>query len=239
VPSVKYHLPREDEAFSDAEYRHTTTVLARAWGEPPALLEVDFSPTLAGNALADERGRVLRWLREIPARVRAAAPGPVRVALKLMNARFDDAFQVAMVRAAAAADGIVAFNRLFDAGRGLAYGGWELSDRNLSVLDAVRVAGPVPAGLAGTGNVCSGRVLLDYARRGCQSVQLHTLFQLPLGAYPAARGSRTARALHLLTFHPTDGLVAGLLELHAAGVLERRGGELHFLDLAAGAHRAG
>ena len=32
VPSVKYHLPRLDEPFRDAEYRHTTGRLAEAWG---------------------------------------------------------------------------------------------------------------------------------------------------------------------------------------------------------------
>jgi hypothetical protein len=37
--------------------------------------------------------------------------------------------------------------------------------------------------------------------------------------------------LHALVFHPQDGLLARLLELEAQGELERRGGELHFLDL--------
>jgi hypothetical protein len=63
-------------------------------------------------------------------------------------------------------------------------------------------------------------------------VQLHTLFQLPLSEYPASAGSRQQRALHLLFFHPVDGVIAGLLELEATGVLSRVGGELRFLDLA-------
>jgi len=83
----------------------------------------------------------------------------------------------------------------------------------------------------------SGRMILEYARGGCESVQLHTFFQLPLAEYPATQGSRTQRALHALVFHPEDGLVAGMLELGARGALERRGGELHFLDVAARAHR--
>src|SRR5207237_8587397 len=83
VPSVKYHLPRLDEPFRDAEYRHTTGRLARAWGTPPLLVEKDFSPTLAGDALADDRAQILRWLREVPGRIRAASPLPVRVAAKL------------------------------------------------------------------------------------------------------------------------------------------------------------
>ena len=86
----------------------------------------------------------------------------------------------------------------------------------------------------GTGNVCSGRLVLDYARAGCESVELHTFFQLPLTEYPAAAGSRTQRALHALLFHPADGLVAGMLELEREGVLHRRGGELRFLDVCGG-----
>ncbi|HEU5170033.1 MAG TPA: hypothetical protein VFU46_05825 [Gemmatimonadales bacterium] len=231
VPSVKYHLPRLDESFRAGEYRHTTGALARAWGAGPLLVEKDFSPTLAGDRLADEPGRILRWIREVPGLVRRSAPAGARVQLKLMNARFDDAFQAEMLAAAAAADGVTAFNRLFDPARGVAYGGWDLSDRNLRALDLARARGVRPAGLSGTGNVCSGRMILEYARRGCESVQLHTFFQLPLGVYPATHGSRTARALHMLVFDPADGLVAGMLALEEQGLLARRAGELRFLDL--------
>ncbi len=235
VPSVTYHLPRLDEPFRDSEYRYTTGRLAEAWGQGPLPLEKDFSPTLAGDPLADDRAQILRWLREVPQRIRAA--GPVRLAVKLMNARFDDAFQLEMLDAASGADALVVFNRLFDSGRGVAYGGWDLSGRNLRVLDLARGRSLPP--LCGTGNICSGRMLLEYARRGCESVQLHTFFQLPLSEYPATHGSRTQRALHALVFHPRDGLVAGLLEREAAGVLERRDGVLHFLDVVSHAHRAG
>ena len=242
VPSVKYHLPRLAEPFRESEYRHTTARLAEAWGEPPLLLEKDFSPTLAGDALADDRAQVLRWLREVPARIRAASPIPVRVAVKLMNARFDDRFQVEMMAACKGADALVVFNRLFDAERGVAYGGWDLSDRNLRVLEALREAPGASPGipaLTGTGNIASGRMILDYARRGCESVHLHTFFQLPLSEYPATHGSRPQRALHVLVFHPRDGLIAGMLELEARGRLERQQGELRFLELRAHAHRAG
>ena len=242
VPSVKYHLPRLAEPFRDAEYRYTTAQLAAAWGEPPLLLEKDFSPTLAGDTLARDRAQILRWLREVPQRIRTVSPVPVRLAVKLMNARFDDAFQVDMMAACAGADTLVCFNRLFDDKLGVAYGGWDLSDRNVRVLDLYRPLPPATAPyrpLTGTGNIGSGRMILEYARRGCESVQLHTFFQLPLSEYPATAGSRTARALHALLFHPRDGLIAGMLALEAAGALARRGGELHFLDVAACAHRAG
>ncbi len=229
VPSVKYHLPRLDEPFRESEYHHTTGAIISAWGPGDVPLEKDFSPTLAGDALADERERILRWLREVPARIRAGAgDGRLRLALKLMNARFDDDFQRQMMAAAGDADALVCFNRLWDAAAGVAYGGWDLSGRNLRVLGAVRAPGPPRIG---TGNVCSGRVVLEYARAGCESVELHTFFQLPLAEYAASEGSRTQRALHTLLFHPVDGLVAGMLDLERAGVLHRRGGELHFLDL--------
>lgn len=231
VPSVKYHLPRLGESFRAAEYRHTTAALAQAWGGEPLLLEKDFSPTLAGDALAQERDQILRWLREVPDQIRQATAAPVRLALKLMNARFDDAFQLEMLESAGSADALVVFNRLWDAAAGVAFGGYDLSERNLRVLDNARRRRVATPPLVGTGNICSGRLILDYGRLGCESVQLHTFFQLPLSMYPATEGSRPQRALHALVFDPVDGLIAGMLDLEAAGALERRDGELRFLDL--------
>ncbi len=232
VPSVKYHLPRLGEPFRTEEYRYTTERLCGAWGADELPLEKDFSPTLAGNELAGEQDQILRWLREVPAQVRAGAGAtPVRLALKLMNARFDDAFQLEMLQAASSADSLVVFNRLWDPEQGVAFGGFDLSDRNLRVLQAARVGGLRTPPLAGTGNISSGRLIVEYARLGCESVQLHTFFQLPLSEYPATEGSRPQRALHALFFDPVNGLVACMLDLEAQGGLERRGGELKFLDL--------
>ena len=236
VPSVKYHLPRLDEPFRDAEYVFTTDALAKAWGESPLLLEKDFSPTLAGDQLSDEKAQILRWLREVPQHIRAHAD--VRLSMKLMNARFDDDFQVEMMKAASSADALVVFNRLFDSKARVAYGGPELSDRNLRVLGRLTPgASPGIPELSGTGDIHSGRMIVDYALRGCSSVQLHTFFQLPLEEYPATDGSRTQRALHALVFDLRDGLLAVMLEREAAGTLARRGGELHFLDLVPGEAR--
>jgi hypothetical protein len=81
-------------------------------------------------------------------------------------------------------------------------------------------------------------MILRYAQAGCESVQLHTFFQLPLSEYPAAEGSRPQRALHTLLFHPEEGLLAGMLDLEAEGALERRDGELRFLDLSSGNSKA-
>jgi len=232
VPSAKYHLPRMDEEFRESEYRHTTEHLAGAWGADFLPLEKDFSPTLAGDALADERDRILRWIREVPELIRrGAGPVPARIALKLMNARHGEPFQLDMVKAAAGADALVCFNRLWSEARGVAYGGYDLSDRNLRALEAVKASRLSRPSLSGTGNVSSGRMLLEYAKLGCESVQLHTFFQLPLSEYPATAGSRTQRALHALVFHPESGLIAGLLDLEQSGRLHRRNGELRFLDV--------
>jgi hypothetical protein len=234
VPSVKYHLPVLGEEFRAGEYRYTTRALAEAWGSGTLLLEKDFSPTLAGDALADERNRILRWIREVPGQVRAGQTRPIRLALKLMNSRFEDDFQLAMLHAAAGsgADGAIVFNRMYDPEKKVAYGGWDLSDRNLRLLGLARAGGRTIS-LSGTGNICTGDLVLQYAGLGCESVQLHTFFQLPLGEYPATGGNRTSRALHSLVFHPEHGLIAGMLNREREGTLHRRDGELRFLDLCA------
>jgi hypothetical protein len=230
VPSVKYHLPRMGEQFRADEYRHTTRCLSQAWGNGVLPLEKDFSPTLAGDALAEEQANIVRWLSEVPHQIRESAESAgVRLALKLMNARFDDAFQLEMLAAAGSADALVVFNRLWDPARGVAFGGYDLSDRNLSVLGQAQ--GRTMPPLTGTGNICSGRMVLQYARLGCESVQLHTFFQLPLSEYPATTGSRSQRALHALIFHPENGLVAGMLDLEQQGIIDRTAGELRFLDV--------
>jgi hypothetical protein len=113
----------------------------------------------------------------------------------------------------------------------VAFGGPDLSERNFRVLGQARAEGRNLPPLTGTGNVCSGRMILEYARLGCESVQLHTFFQLPLSEYPAMEGTRPQRALHALIFDPEHGLIAGMLDLEADGVLERHSGELRFLDI--------
>jgi hypothetical protein len=232
--SVKCHLPPEGEPFNEGEYAHTLARLAAVGGKQ-MIVEKDFSPTLAGDALARSREAILRWIAEVPPLIKRQAR--VTLGLKLMNATHGDELQVEMVRAAAAsgADFLVLFNRLFDAKRGVAYGGWDLSDRNLRVLDACRLPSRPP--FSATGNICSGRVMAEYALRGATSGQIHTYFQLPLSAYPAGAGSRSARALHALLYHPEEGLVVWVLSLGEAGVVQPRDGLLHFLDIANGAAR--
>lgn len=226
APSVKYHLPGPGEIdFRTAEYTHTTRALLSAWraaGETgPLLLEKDFSPTLAGDDRSRQRDLIVKWLTEVPGLIRGAvAPGEVVLGMKVMNAMFDDAFQVDLLRAAApASDFLICFNRLFDPAKefegkvGVAYGGPDLSARNLRVLQAARSAGLTLPEISGTGDVCSGKMALGYALLGAQSLQMHTFFQLPDHYYENNNTTKPARALHKLLFHPTDGLVPWLLYL--------------------------
>jgi len=247
IPSVKYHLPVEGEPFRISEYEHTTRSLLQAWQQPHCgaelMLEKDLSPTLAGDGRSGDRDRVLAWLATIPRLVEDAVPGRVRLGVKLMNALFDDQFQVEMMRVLSeCADPkpafLVTFNRLFDVERNVAYGGWDLSDRNLRVLDLARQQLKALPSLSATGNICSGRVMLEYALRGCENGQLHTFFQLPLSEYTATAGSRSARALHTLMLHPTRGLAIWLRHLCECGVLEERGGAVRFIDLVEQCRRA-
>ncbi len=232
VPSCKFHLPAAEEtAWRSGEYEHTVTALVAAYAaSDPALvmpLEKDFSPTLAGSARAADQARILDWLCTVPRLIRSAAPGRLRLGMKLFNALFDDDFQMAMLEALGGCDRpdvVVYANRLFDptrifeGTRGIAAGGPDLSDRNLRVLGRFfeRLAAPHAdrPELSATGNIDSGRMALEYLLRGARSFQLHTFFQLPPAAYAMRRGSKTAKALHLLYWHPEKGLIAWLL--HAA-----------------------
>jgi len=242
--SVKYHLPASsDEPFRDTEYRYTTQAIAAAWrdaaGKGAPIIEKDFSPTLAGDARSDERANVLRWLREVPRLVAGAGAGPVDLGVKVMNAQFEDAFQVDMLNALEGMPQVrfrVAFNRLFDQERGIAYGGPALGRRNLRALDAfIASHGAPPANLSCTGDIHSGRRMIEYALRGAECGQIHTFFQLPRAAYRSGCASRTAAALHELVLHPEHGLIAWMLALGEMGWIEKRDGVLHFLDVSSNA----
>ena len=238
VPSVKYHLPTPEEDFwKQDEYVFTTRLLLEPWKkhrpDQTMPLEKDFSPTLAGSERAAQQAKILEWLLKVPALIHAAELGKVRVGLKMFNALFDDDFQLRMLDAVhqATAENRAEFliyaNRLFDPQKqfldkvGVAYGGPDLSDRNLSVLGkflAERFASPekrefLP--VSATGDIHSGRVAAEYLLRGCSTFQMHTIFQLPDSEFAMNAGGKTEKALHLLLFHPEDGLLAWLLDLRA------------------------
>jgi len=239
VPSCKYHLPRDSEAeWKLGEYSYTTRRLLEIWlkngpRDRPMPIEKDFSPTLAGSDRAAETDIIIRWLTRVTHLIRQAAdPTPITVGLKLFNAIFDDAFQLEMLRAinegcevADKPDFLIYGNRLFDPVRefdgvtGVAYGGPDLSDRNLAVLGRMRVleqSGEIPfcrLPISATGNIVTGKIAAEYLLCGASSFQIHTFFQLPSSEYRMKVSGKTARALHELYFNPQDGLLAWLLHL--------------------------
>lgn len=240
VPSVKYHLPTPEEEFwKEDEYAFTTRALVDVWTrhhrEKPMPLEKDFSPTLAGSERAAQQAKILEWLERVPGLIHGAAPGKVAVGLKIFNTLFEDSFQVCQLDAVhaapittdARAEFLVYANRLFDPAKsfedkmGVAYGGPDLSDRNLAVLErylAARLeapaAGAAPAlPISATGDIHSGRIAAEYLLRGASSFQMHTLFQLPDGEFAMQGGGKTEKALHRLLFEPQEGFIAWVLHL--------------------------
>jgi len=241
VPSCKYHLPRAGEGeWKVGEYEYTTKRLIEVWhrhnSNQPMAIEKDFSPTLAGSDRAAQADMIIEWLTRVTSLIRrAAAPSSVNIGLKLFNAILDDDFQLEMLRAITEKcsgsdipDFLVYANRLFDPNRefdgvrGIAYGGPDLSARNLAVLHRMRLLerqGAIPVcklPISATGNIVSGRIAAEYLLCGASSFQMHTYFQLPSGEYTMKTGGKTARALLELCFHPEEGLLAWLLHLRRA-----------------------
>jgi hypothetical protein len=227
IPSCQFHLPSGDEEWKIEEYRYTLKELSAAWKkalpETPFILEKNFSPTLAGSKRASKQEIILRWLRGISRIIKSEAE--VELGIKVMNAPFEDEFQVEMLRTLAEAeprpDFIIYANRLFDpektfeGQKGIACGGPDLSSRNLKVLTSVRRLQylkrfPELPPLSAAGDIYSGRLALEYILRGAGSCQIHTLFQLPGSEYAMKSGTKTARTLHRLIFSPAEGLVAGM-----------------------------
>lgn len=243
APSVKYHLPTpQEDVWKEEEYNFTTAALVDVWqrhhGEEAMPLEKDFSPTLAGSGHAAQQAKILEWLERVPGLIHGAAPGRVAVGLKLFNALFEDDFQVRMLEftesapaGAGRADFLIYANRLFDPQRqfedkvGVAYGGPDLSDRNLAALENyLSLAAGAPLGegrerrgsplpLSASGDIYSGRIAAEYLLRGAASFQMHTLFQLPDGEFAMRAGNKTEKALHRLLFDPGEGFLAWLLDL--------------------------
>lgn len=237
VPSCKYHLPGPDESgWRVDEYEFTTRALLAAWrsggGSVDTMpIEKDFSPTLAGSDRAAAKVKIVEWLQRVPALMRGAVSSvgkddSIRIGLKVFNAMFEDDFQLELLDAIHAAgtedraDFFIYGNRLFDPNRefaghrGVAYGGPDLSDRNLRVMSAFAesqaAAKQESLPWSATGNICSGKLAIEYALRGATTFQLHTYFQLPLSEFSMTRGTRTQRALHELYFHPDTGFLVWL-----------------------------
>ncbi|MGQ9462801.1 MAG: hypothetical protein ACUVRR_07060 [Candidatus Fervidibacter sp.] len=242
VSSIKAHLPAsKDEMWRTEEYDFTIGELLKVWRahfpQKPMPLEFDFSPTLAGSERASQQETIINWLATVPKLVKNAAEKAtglnssqvIRIGIKVFNSLFDDDFQLEMLlkllseaAEGAGPDFIVYANRLFDPNReyegvkGVAYGGPDLSARNLKVLGKLaklRRQGKLPSWLpiSGTGNVSSGGIAFRYILCGCTTLQIHTFFQLPLSCYRKRTGNKIERSLHQLLFEPEDGLLVWLL----------------------------
>ena len=182
----------------------------------------------------------------MPGLIRPAGTTQVKVGLKLFNSLEGDDFQLAMLAAVHGEprpDFLVYANRLFDPDRefegqrGVAYGGPDLSDRNLRLLSALRAGqsrGDIdrhPLEISATGDISSGRIAVEYALRGCTSFQIHTMFQLPTSEFAMRVGSRVQRALHRLYFDPEDGFILWMMHAARRLGLDQRDG-IAFRDLA-------
>lgn len=226
IPSVKYHLPKSGEQeWRVDEYEYTTSKLYNVWHRLPGLfdrpmpIEKDFSPTLAGDQhFSSERETILHWLSTVPQLLRGTSYGnDIRLGLKIFNAAHSDDFQLEMLNACESndqrADYLIYGNRLFDPAksyegvRGVAFGGPDLSERNLEMLSKWKHTLPFSA----TGNIVTGQIAFEYLKRGATTFQMHTLFQLPDTEFAMKGGTRTARALHRLLFHPHHGFLQALL----------------------------
>jgi hypothetical protein len=237
APSVKYHLPTPNENFwKEDEYNYTTRALLEIWNRhrPEDLMPVekDFSPTLAGSERAAQQAKILEWLRRVPGLIHGAAPDKVCVGMKIFNALFEDEFQLKMLEevhspqdSASRANFMIYANRLFDPAKefegkvGVAYGGTDLSDRNLAVLEKFLESNSESTDrnpmlpTSATGDISSGRVAAEYLLRGASTFQMHTIFQLPDSEFAMNVGGKTEKALHLLLFHPENGFLAWVLDL--------------------------
>ena len=227
APSVKFHLPANlDEKWDKTEYEYTLNALAKAWqasGSQSLLpVEKDFSPTLAGDRLGKQEKLIQRWLTEITSVIRNATSEQLALGIKLFNFVGDQEFQNEILRMcledSCKPDFLVYANRLFNPDKtfeglaGVAYGGPDLSDRNLSVLAKCRSETKQSnIEISGTGDIDSGRTAVEYGLLGCSSIQMHTLFQISTDI-PASSGlNRTRRTLATLVFHPVHGLTGWLL----------------------------
>lgn len=260
APSAKLHLPaKPDEPWRTAEYDHVLGHIATVWkrsGNPGRMpFEKDFSPTLAGDDRTKSQESLIRWLTEIVPKIKSSDSDSISVGLKLMNVVGPLELQhriletVLNLKDERKPDFLIYANRLFDPDRnfenhrGIAYGGPDLSDRNINVLanhqTSIRASG---LDISATGDIDSGRCALEYALRGCSSAQLHTLFQVPLSLPCEATVGRVRRVLAKLIFDPEDGLAAwlvharmhwGLVDSHGFAAWKELGG----LEISADRYR--
>lgn len=241
--SSQFHFPEVDEEFRIEEYQYTGQQLVNAYmsvkGDFPCILEIDFSPTVNLNPGAEDEENVLRWFMEVPRLVREVVGKETILGVKIFNTVLGLEFQKEILKELLNShdeiDYLTCFNRLLDKEKGRTYGGYDLSDVNLYVLDSLKneILKARERGLtiSATGNISSGKMMVEYALRGATNGQCHTFFQLPLEEYRMKKGNRSERALHRFLFHPEEGLLVAMKWLEEKGSLFRVGDFLRFLDI--------
>ena len=245
IPSLMVDVTDRDRAMRQAGYCLAQLMEVHRDNYPGKLflVEIDISPTLFLLPDADRDEAIPDYVRTSVAAFRHGLRAGGACIVKLPNADRGPEFQLQLAKAAIEEGagkiaGLIVGNRLFDPDaefggqKGIAYGGYDLSNANLETLDRLAAENVKPP-LIGTGNICSGRMMAEYALRGCTAGELHTFFQLPPSSYraPQESGGRTWRALRELLYHPDDGLIAVLLKLAKTGMLERMENLVRFLDL--------
>lgn len=225
VPSCQFKVPNKYKNFDLENYKFTTESLIKVWENifpnNKLPLEIDFSPTVWRNKITTKE-ETLYYYKKIPDLIKNIGEDKLKLGVKILNTPFSDEFQVSLLEELVkeeSIDWIIVFNRLFDFEKkigntkGVAYGGYDLSDRNLKVLSLFRKNNIKFNNLSGTGNINSGKMMVEYALRGCQNGQLHTFFQLPTSEYKIKNKSISLKALHELLFNPEAGLIITLIYL--------------------------
>lgn len=224
--SCLFHLPTQNEEFKLKEYEYSVSKLFKAYKSKKhvfdMILEIDFSPTLNVLASAKDLKNVKRWFSEIPKIVRRYSDSNIRLGAKVFNSTFGVKEQAEILKYALESDFdfLTLFNRLYDPIKNIAYGGYDLSDRNLTVMD--ETSDDICAFLkskkyiSATGNICNGKMMIEYALRGASSGQIHTFFQIPIKYYRMKNGLRPRRALHELIFNPSEGLIPSMYHLECS-----------------------
>jgi hypothetical protein len=245
IPSLIFDITNPDRAIKQGLYciPKLYEVYLKISPAFQFLMEVDISPTLFFLPDSNDPDKVMNWVLTSVRAAKEGLPEGVKCVVKLTNADRGAEYQLEMAQKALEVggnkvSGLLIGNRLFDHNgefegkKGIAYGGFDLSNANLATLDLIKKAG-IDIPLVATGNIHSGKMMCEYAIRGCLSGEMHTFFQLPSNAYrtPVKGLPRQWVALKELMFHPDDGLLAVMLKLERSGLLERRDGVLRFSDM--------
>ncbi|MFH1677004.1 MAG: hypothetical protein ABIC40_08255 [bacterium] len=245
IPSLMVDVTNPDRAYAQAEFClgklheiHKSSGIGRDF-----LVEIDISPTMSLLPGAQDDETFRNYVRTSVVAFHKGLPSKGRCVVKIPNSGRGAEFQLNLVRISIEESreklaGLVIGNRLFDSEKvfedqkGIAYGGFDLSDANLELLDSMQPYGNFPP-LIGTGNIFSGKMMAEYAVRRCRAGELHTFFQLPADVYRAKSGpdGRIGCVIRELVFHPDDGLIAILFKLEKSGKLPRENGILSFDNL--------